>query len=482
MKKIVEVDWFPGLFTKLVLLTIVSFLTTAANIFLMYIASRTRSIVNNTKVFFNSLCIAHLLGSIIVIPLWIVTRLSTEMATTSTAFCQTASFVTILMILTSFYSLSALSLDRYFIISDPMRYPLKSTTTRKIIVVIFLWLFCVLFASAPVLGWGEYKFQPDAIPICGLNMEYSQSFTIVLIVLGFALPLIIDIFCCGRIIAIARHQSRSIAARKGSNTSTTSASSTRSTASTKSIQPIAKLSKLKQKINSLRLVFAGTGSFLFCWLPYIVAHVWMTSVRNISYNSKSMPYILEFVVMCVALLNGLINPVVIMLSNRDYRREIKSLLYRRFGIYSPEDRSETDYTPPTQRRLEAKSSDLSRTFKTIQELHLDVAPQSDVRMLKKQDSTGTLDSPFDINPSTPSTPSKDGLDIRKLSVIASANESRRLLAKTSSSSLDLDSPLEQKKIDGFAFQAFPMKCINSDQSCRIETKAEIEDRNGIIIK
>lgn len=262
MRNLLGIDWFPGLFSKLVLLATLAFLTSAANIFLMYIASRTKSLVNNTKVFFNSLCSAHLIGSFIVIPFWIATRLSPELAMRTPGFCDISSFFLILMILASFYSLSALSLDRYFIISNPMRYPLKATTYKKLLVVVLLWLFCMIFASAPILGWGEYKFQADAIPICGLNMKYSQSFTIALIVLGIGAPLMVDIFCCGRIIAIARRQSRSIESRKGSDGSTGSSSSGKSTSSTKSIQPAPKMSKLKQKINSLRLVFAGTGEYV----------------------------------------------------------------------------------------------------------------------------------------------------------------------------------------------------------------------------
>ena len=259
MKKLDGIDWYAGLFSKLVFLATLMILTSTANISLMYIASRTRSLVNNTKVFFNSLCMAHLMGSFIVIPFWIVTRLSPEMAKNTPGFCEASSFFWILMILASFYSLSALSLDRFFIISNPMRYPIKATTNKKLIVVLLLWIFCIVFAAAPILGWGEYTFQPDAVPICGLDMKFSQSFTIVLIVLGFCAPLVIDIFCCGRIISIARRQSRSIESRKGSDGSTSSTTSSRSTSSTKSIQPIPKLTKLKQKINSLRLVFAGTG-------------------------------------------------------------------------------------------------------------------------------------------------------------------------------------------------------------------------------
>lgn len=275
MRKLTGINWFPGLFAKLVSLATLAVLTTTANIFLMYIASRTKSLVSNTKIFVVSLCIAHLLGSTIVIPFWIVTRLYPELAQGSPLFCQSASFFWILMILASFYSLSTLSLDRFFIISNPMRYPFKATTKRKLVVVALLWMLCILFASAPILGWGEYSFQADAIPICGLNMKHSLSFTIFLIAAGFGLPLIVDIFCCGRIISIARRQSRCIESRKGSDgsasstvTSTTSSLRSSSTSSSSAVfHPIPKLSKLKQKLNSLRLVFAGTGTYLnlnFC--------------------------------------------------------------------------------------------------------------------------------------------------------------------------------------------------------------------------
>mgnify|MGYP000047149923 FL=1 len=265
MKKLTGITWFPGLFAKLVSLATLAVLTTTANIFLMYVASRTKSLVSNTKIFVVSLSFAHLLGSIIVIPLWIVTRLYPEIAQASPLFCQSASFFWILMILASFYSLSTLSLDRFFIISNPMRYPFKATTKRKLVVVACLWIVCILFASAPILGWGEYQFQADAIPICGLNMKHSLSFTIFLIAGGFGLPLIVDIFCCGRIISIARRQSRCIESRKGSDGSastSTSSTSSSSSSSSSTTHPMPKLSKLKQKLNSLRLVFAGTGKCL----------------------------------------------------------------------------------------------------------------------------------------------------------------------------------------------------------------------------
>ena len=121
------------------------------------------------------------------------------------------------------------------------------------------------------------------------------------------------------------------------------------------------------------------GSFLVCWLPYLGAHVWMTTVRNLSHAEESMPYIMEFVVMCVALTNGLINPVVIMLSNRDYRKEIKIIFSHRFS--SMEERSDTDSITFHSRRSHTLSKTFQPEIKNYSQCHtslLSVCCQTDI--------------------------------------------------------------------------------------------------------
>ena len=50
-------------------------------------------------------------------------------------------------------------------------------------------------------------------------------------------------------------------------------------------------------------------------------------------DEETMPYILEFSVMFVALSNSFINPIVILLTNRDYKRKIRQLLHVRCGCF-----------------------------------------------------------------------------------------------------------------------------------------------------
>ena len=272
-----KMEWLPAFILKIVFLVMLSLLTTIANTFLVYIAYKTKSLVSNTKVFVISICLAHLFGSLIIIPSWIVSRLLPEVAMEHN-FCDIVSFTWVLMILTSFYSLSAMSLDRYLIISNPMLYPFQATTKRKMGAIFCIWGACIAFAAAPIFGWGEYKFQPDAIPFCGLNMRSSLSYTAILMAFGFAVPLVIDMMACTRILAIARRQARAIEERKSSFGSL-SVHNVNPTTSKKNIQLSAKLSKLKQKLNSLRLIFAGTGK---SFISYISVNFRYLKVKFIS--------------------------------------------------------------------------------------------------------------------------------------------------------------------------------------------------------
>ena len=172
------------------------------------------------------------------------------------------------------------------------------------------------------------------------------------------------------------------------------------------------------------------GSFLVCWLPYLGAHVWMTTVRNLSHAEESMPYIMEFVVMCVALTNGLINPVVIMLSNRDYRKEIKIIFSHRFS--SMEERSDTDSITFHSRR----SHTLSKTFQSIQDVH--VVP-SETLQLKKQDSVASIDSSSDVAAE---------IGTLQITVIANLQECKELMSRSCRNSVDLDSQLEHVQVNG----------------------------------
>lgn len=176
----------------------------------------------------------------------------------------------------------------------------------------------------------------------------------------------------------------------------------------------------------------------------------MTTVRNLSHAEESMPYIMEFVVMCIALLNGLINPVVLMLSNRDYRKEIKLILSHRFS-HSMEERSDTDSITFHSRR----SHNLSKTFQSMQDVQ--VVP-AETRQLKKQDSDSGTEA------------SSDALDICRLqvTVVANLQECKELMSHSCRNSVDLDPQLEHVQVKGHVSQPVVMvTCVGEDKDIKI---------------
>ena len=84
-------------------------------------------------------------------------------------------------------------------------------------------------------------------------------------------------------------------------------------------------------------------------------------------DEETMPYILEFSVMFVALSNSFINPIVILLTNRDYKRKIRQLLYIRCGCFEEsimDERSDLD-TSDTARKSEASVRSTSGSTCTL---------------------------------------------------------------------------------------------------------------------
>ena len=245
----------PGLYAKIVFLVILAVMITGANVFLIYIALKSRSLISNSKLFLISLCVAHLFGSLIIIPLWVIIIVNPEFNKTLVMLSQVEFFIWTLMTLTSFYSVSAISVDRFCIISYPMQYSVKATTRRKVFIVVSIWVSCAAITSALMFSRGK----PESKFICDLSIGHSLSYALVLLFIGFLTPLLIDSFCCARIIAIAMHLFRAGEAKKDHCSAVSILTSTSAPPSSNILLPHVRLSKLRQKLNSLRFVFASTG-------------------------------------------------------------------------------------------------------------------------------------------------------------------------------------------------------------------------------
>lgn len=79
---------------------------------------------------------------------------------TRCAICNMSGFFIIFTVLVSLHLLMALSIDRFILLSRPLRYPNLMNRTRAIIICAIMYVVCFIIAVLPQLSFGEFEFNP----------------------------------------------------------------------------------------------------------------------------------------------------------------------------------------------------------------------------------------------------------------------------------------------------------------------------------
>ena len=113
------------------------------------------------------------------------------------AGCQLYGFIGGLTGTVSIMTLSMIAIDRYFAIVHPMN-PLKKTTkSRAVLVIIFVWVYSLIFASIPIFSSLEYV--PEGL-LTSCSFDYLSStlenriFIFVYFLAAWLFPLTIIVF------------------------------------------------------------------------------------------------------------------------------------------------------------------------------------------------------------------------------------------------------------------------------------------------
>ena len=77
------------------------------------------------------------------------------------AMCNVSSFFFIFLVLVSLHVLAALSIDRFILLSRPLRYKRFMNRWRAIAICIFVYILCFIIAMLPLPGieFGQYEFN-----------------------------------------------------------------------------------------------------------------------------------------------------------------------------------------------------------------------------------------------------------------------------------------------------------------------------------
>ncbi|XP_061689210.1 probable G-protein coupled receptor [Syngnathoides biaculeatus] len=289
------------------------------------------------------LCAVDLLCAVLLMPLGIISSSPFFGTVVFTVLeCQVYLFLNVFLICLSIFTITAISVERYFYIVHPMRYEVKMTINLAIGVMLLIWVKSVLLALFTLFGWPAYGNQSSiAAAHCSLHASHSRLrgvFAVLYSVLCFLVPsvIIFAVYCAVYKVA------RSAALQQVPTVSTWASANpdkNRSDSISSQATMINTNRSLPQRLSperafsgakaALTLVFI-VGQFLTCWLPYFIFHLQMSLT-----GSMHSPGDLEEAVNWLAFSSFAVNPFFYGLLNRQIREEL--VKFRRCCLTQPAD-------------------------------------------------------------------------------------------------------------------------------------------------
>ncbi|KAM6367539.1 opsin-5-like [Alca torda] len=201
----------------------------------------------------------------------------------------------------SMMTLCAMAVIRFLVTKSSKSNSKKVTKTTVRILITFIWLYSLLWAILPLVGWGYYGPEPFGIS-CTIawskfhNSSNGFSFILSMFLLCTVLPAL-TIVACYLGIAWKVHKAYQ---------------------EIQNINRIPNAAKLEKKL-TLMAVLISVG-FLSSWTPYAAASFW--SIFN---SSDSLQPVVTLLPCLFAKSSTAYNPFIYYIFSKTFRREIKQL-------------------------------------------------------------------------------------------------------------------------------------------------------------
>ncbi|XP_043913213.1 melatonin-related receptor [Protopterus annectens] len=251
---------------------------------------------DESNIFVVSLSVADLVVAVYPYPLILVAIFNNEW-TLGYIHCQVSGFFMGLSVIGSVFNITAIAINRYCYICHSLKYDRLYNQKKTCFYLCLTWTLTVL-AIVPNVFVGSLQYDPRVYS-CTFTQDVSSTYTIVVVVVHFIVPLCIVSFCYLRIwVLVIQVKSR-----------------------------IRQEFKQKQKPTDFKnflTMFVVFVLFAVCWAPlnFIGLAVAINPVA-VAPNVPEWLFILSYF---MAYFNSCLNAVIYGLLNQNFRKEYKRIL------------------------------------------------------------------------------------------------------------------------------------------------------------
>lgn len=294
-----------------ILLGVIILMTILGNLLVMLAVMTNKKLQCPTNFFILSLAITDFFLGCTVLPFSAVNTLSSYWPLGST-FCNIFTSTDVMLCTVSILNLFAISLDRNFAVTSPMRYQSKITCKMVLKACACIWVFSFIMAFVPIhLGWNTLDGHVQNVNNPNICLFELNKVYVLLISIGtYFAPLLVMCGVYMRILLITKRQVQEINKLNKAGQATTMLSPGESRRQLK----LASDTKATVTLASLVLAFA------ICWVPYFAL---FTAKPFIAININIH---VDLAFLWLGYCNSMINPFLYAYYNSSFREAFARIL------------------------------------------------------------------------------------------------------------------------------------------------------------
>ena len=271
-----------------------------------------------TMLFIFSLAISDLLTASLSMPFDVDQQLVGSKWTHSEALCVAWTTTYLITVPSSIWNLLVVSTDRYKSLKDPLsRYRRSPFMTRKraALVIVLVWVYSVVFALIPVMGW---KFGPYSVVDNTCYFNITNNYSILSSFVNFIFPLLVMCGLYFKIFMIARNVNNGkFEQRNGGTSELLSAEGNPENAMKTSKRAKRCQKRFNRNMKAAKNILIIVCAFFFCWMPHTILSLVGVFVGEELF--RKIPFELSSMLLLLGYLNSALNPPLYTFHNKRFK-------------------------------------------------------------------------------------------------------------------------------------------------------------------